>query len=241
VDAVGIVVTAAVGAAGGWLAGPVADRVAGPRYGPDAPDHDAEDLELAPVRAPTSATARAVLAAVGAAGGAALASPFADGEVVALLVALGLLYLVAMTVDLQYLRLPNVCTYPAAAVALAGTLALSARLDVPWSPAVVGAVAYPAFLFVARALFRLVRGMEGMGLGEVKLAVSLGATMGWVGGLIEPLTPVLDGFRLVVLSALVANVLGAVVGLALVRRLDKAFPFGPYLVAGWLAVLALSA
>ena len=84
------------------------------------------------------------------------------------------------------------------------------------------------------------RGAEGMGLGDVKLSVSLGATLGWVGGVIEPLNPVIGSVRLIVLSALLANVLGAVIGLVLVRRLDRAFPFGPYLVGGWLAILALT-
>jgi leader peptidase (prepilin peptidase)/N-methyltransferase len=240
VDVVGVAVAAAIGLGGGWLAGPIADRLAIPRYGPDSPDHDPEDLELAPMRVPTSARARLVLAAVGACSAAALAQPFADGEVVALLLVLGLLYLVAMVVDLQYLRLPNLCTYPAAGLALAGTLLLSARLDAPWSPAVVGAVTYSLLLLGTRALFAVVRGIEGLGLGDAKLAVSLGATLGWVGGLTDPITPVLGSFRLVVLSALVSNVLGAVFGLAIVRRLEKGFPFGPYLVAGWVVILTFA-
>jgi leader peptidase (prepilin peptidase) / N-methyltransferase len=240
VDAVGVAVATAVGAVAGWFAGPVADAVAGPRYGPDAEAHDPEDHALAPLEAPTTTTARVVLAGVGAVAGGLLARPFADGEVVVLLGVLGFAYLVAMTVDLQYLRLPNVCTYPAAGIALLGTLVLSDRLDAPWSPAVVGSVAYAAFLLVARAAFALVRGAEGMGLGDVKLSVSLGATLGWVGGVIDPVNPVLGAIRLVVLSALLANVLGALIGLVLVRRLDRAFPFGPYLVAGWIAILALS-
>ena len=240
VDAVGIALTAGLGALGGWFAAPAADAIATPRYGPDAPGHDPEDLELAPLAAPTTRPARIVLAVLGAGGGALLARPFDDAEVVVLLGVLGLLYLVAMTVDLQYLRLPNVCTYPAAAIALAGTLALSARLDVPWSTAVTGTIVYAAFLLLARGLFLLVRGVEGMGLGDVKLSLSLGASLGWVGGVIDPLNPILGSIRLVVLSALLANVGGAVIGFILLRRLDKAFPFGPYLVAGWLAILALS-
>jgi leader peptidase (prepilin peptidase)/N-methyltransferase len=240
VDAVGVAVAAALGAIAGWFAGPVADIVAGPRYGPDAEAHDPEDHALAPLEAPTTTRARVVLAGVGAAAGGLLAGPFPDVEVVLLLGVLGFAYLVAMTVDLQYLRLPNICTYPAAVVALVGTLALSERLDLPWSPAVVGAVAYAAFLLLARAAFALVRRVEGMGLGDVKLSVSLGATLGWVGGMFDDVNPVLGGIRLVILSALLANVLGAVIGLVLVRRLDRAFPFGPYLVAGWVVILALS-
>lgn len=248
-DALGVLIAAVVGAAAGWFAGPVADRVATPRYGPDSEAHDPEDLALAPLQAPTSRRARIVFAVVGAVAGGLLARPFVAEEVVVLsdaeevvllLGVLGFIYLVAMVVDLQYLRLPNLCTYSAAAVALLGTLALSERLDAPWSTAVVGAVAYAAFLFVARAVFALVRGAEGMGMGDVKLSVSLGATLGWVGGVIEPLNPVIGSVRLIVLSALLANVLGAFIGLVLVRRLDRAFPFGPYLVGGWLAILALT-
>ena len=54
VDAVGIAVTAALGALGGWFAGPAADAIATPRYGPDAPGHDPEDLELAPLPRPST-------------------------------------------------------------------------------------------------------------------------------------------------------------------------------------------
>lgn len=239
-DALGVAVAAVAGALGGWFAGPVADAVAAPRYGPDAEGHDPEDLALAPLAVPTTTRARVALAVVGGVGGAALARPFDDGEVVLLLVALGLAYLVAMTIDLQFLRLPNVCTYPAAALALFGTLLLSERLDAPWSPAAVGAVGYSAFLLVARTVFALARGVEGMGLGDVKLAVSLGATLGWVGGVLDPLSPVLGGVRFVILAALLANLGGALIGLVLIRRLDRAFPFGPYLVAAWLVILAAS-
>ncbi len=67
---------------------------------------------------------------------------------------------------------------------------------------------------------------EAMGLGDVKLAMAIGANLGWVGALAS--------FFLAVVS-------GAVLGLALmglhVRKRDEQIPFGPFMVIGALAVV----
>ncbi len=83
----------------------------------------------------------------------------------------------------------------------------------------VGAASiYVAGLF-GKALFR----KEAMGFGDVKLMGMAGAFIGWQGAL---------------LAFLVACVVGAVVGIALlVRRRDTHIPFGPYLAAGTLGVM----
>ena len=236
-DTVAVIAAAALGAVGGALSGRLADAVGIPRYGDGAPGHDPEDAALAPLEAPTTGAQRAVLAVLGALGLGALAAGIGDGEVLVLFGALFLAFLAAMTVDLQYLRLPNLFTWPAAAVAFAGAAALSARLDVPFTGAWVGALAYAGFLFATRVGYQLLRGREGMGLGDVKLAVSLGASAGWLGGvLVDPAS--IGALRLVIFAALLGNLLGAVGGLLLLRKFDREFPFGPALVAGWTVVVA---
>lgn len=226
------------GLAMGGLSGTVADRIATPRYGAGSEGHDPADAELAPLEPPTTLRQRGVLALVGAGGMLALANALDDGWRLAYFGVLLGVYLAAMTVDLQYLRLPNVCTYPAAVLAAAGALALSAHEDVPTTGIWVGMVGYAGFLWVARAMYLLSRGREGMGLGDVKLALSLGASVGWLGSVgFDPSWA--GALRLVVYAALLGNLLGAVVGLAVLRTADREFPFGPNLVAGWLVVVCL--
>ena len=78
-----------------------------------------------------------------------------------------------------------------------------------------------------------------MGLGDVKLALSLGAPAGWLGGtFVDPAA--IGGTQLVIYAALLGNLLGALGGLVLLRRFDREFPFGPALVAGWVVVVALA-
>lgn len=235
-DPLAVAVAAVLGAAGGELAGRLADAVATPRYGVGTGGHDPDDAALAPLHPPTTSGQRLALAALGAAAVAALAARTDDGWVVAYLAVLALAYLAAMTVDLQYLRLPNLFTYPAAAFAVAGAALLSDRLDTAFTGAWVGLLIYAGFLWIARLAFLLVRGKEGMGLGDVKLALSLGASAGWLGGSLSDPAGI-GAAQLVVYAALLGNVFGVVGGLLGGRTLNREIPFGPALVAGWFVVI----
>jgi prepilin signal peptidase PulO-like enzyme (type II secretory pathway) len=76
-----------------------------------------------------------------------------------------------------------------------------------------------------------------MGMGDIKLAISLGATAGWLGGAYtDPANA--GSLQLVIYAALAGNLLGAVVGFAALRKPDRELPFGPALVLGWLLVVA---
>lgn len=233
-----VALAALSGLAMGALSGPVADRIGVSRYGPDTPGYDPDDAALAPLDPPTTARQRAVLALVGAAAMAAMAADEHPGWRLAYFGVLLAVYLPAMVVDLQYLRLPNVFTLPAAVLAGAGAVALSAHEGKSTMGAWVGAAAFAGFLWIARTAFLLVRGREGMGLGDVKLAISLGASLGWLGG--QEFEPSWAGaLRLVVYAALLGNVVGAMSGLLAHRAVEREFPFGPSLVFGWVAVVAL--
>jgi len=235
---VGIVVAAVVGALAGLTVGPVADRIAGPRYGPDAEGHDPEDLALALVVAPTPPLARNVAAVLTTVALALLAGEFADVEVWLFFAVLTWAYAVAALIDLQYLRLPDVITWPAALLAAGGAIALSAHFDhveAAW-PGLIATAFVTAFLWGFSALFRVLRGKEAFGLGDLKLMLSLGASAGWLGW--TPTAEVSGPVSVVIWVALAGFLIGSLGGLPTAGfKVTKHIPFGPFLMLGWFAVV----
>ncbi|WP_425579600.1 prepilin peptidase [Streptomyces coacervatus] len=124
-------------------------------------------------------------------------------------------------VDLRVKRLPDVLTLPLAGVTLVllGVAALLPEHAGDWTTALYGALALGAFFFV---LFLVNPG--GMGFGDVKLALGLGAALGWY------------GWPTVMLGTLAAFLLGALYGgaLVVVRRAGRktTIAFGPFLIGG---------
>ncbi|MGF6756516.1 prepilin peptidase [Paraburkholderia sp. GAS42] len=94
--------------------------------------------------------------------------------------------------------------------------------------AVLGAIAGYLTLWCVHWLFKLVRGIEGMGYGDFKLLAALGAWLGWAA------LP-----QIVVISA----VAGAMTGLLATwfgrMRFEEPLPFGPFLAAGGAITLFL--
>jgi leader peptidase (prepilin peptidase) / N-methyltransferase len=124
-------------------------------------------------------------------------------------------------VDFRVRRLPDVLTLPlaAAALVLLGLVALVPEHAGDWPTALYGALALGAAFFV---LFLINPG--GMGFGDVKLSLGLGAVLGWY------------GWPTVMLGTFAAFLLGALYGGALVvaRKAGRktAIAFGPFLIAG---------
>ncbi|HEX7177623.1 MAG TPA: prepilin peptidase [Pyrinomonadaceae bacterium] len=167
--------------------------------------------------------------------GLTLSLPF-DLVFVAALVAL-------IFIDAEHMLLPNVITYPGLA------LALVARVVVPnlygvefltrgslagWPVwlvslvgALLGALVGGGFLWLAGWLWERARGVEAMGLGDVKMMFMVGAYLGW------PLT---------LLTIFIGVLGGSLAGVALmVRRGERdtqmLLPFGIFLGAGALVSL----
>lgn len=143
------------------------------------------------------------------------------------------LYLTAVCIALAFIdldtkRLPNVLTLPSIAV-FAGLLLLPAVADGAWSDylrALLGGLALFAFYFALALVYP-----AGMGMGDVKLAPTLGMALAWF------------GWGEWAVGAFLAFLIGAVVGIGLmvVRRAGRrsAIPFGPFMVAGtFLGILA---
>ncbi|MEV5860663.1 A24 family peptidase [Streptomyces sp. NPDC052071] len=208
---------ALTGPAGGWLgparcascavavsslpgaAAPQAPAPAGPgRYAPSA---------VAPVVTPL------VCAALAAAAGAR-----PEAVVWVLLAPVAVLLAV---IDRRVHRLPDVLTLPLAAVAAAllGAAALLPGHGGSWTSALLGGAVLGGFYLL---LYRI--NPNGMGFGDVKLALALGVALGWYGW------PVLflGGFAGFLFGALY----GA--GLMLLRRAGRrtGIPFGPFMLVG---------
>lgn len=130
--------------------------------------------------------------------------------------------IVLFVIDLQHRILPNVITLPGIA---AGFVA-SVFLPPGWLSSAIGILAGGSILFaIAEAYYRL-RGIEGLGMGDVKMLAMIGAFLGPAG---------------VVVSVLLASLSGSAVGLAAIAfgRGDRKtrLPFGVFLAAGGVAAL----
>jgi leader peptidase (prepilin peptidase)/N-methyltransferase len=135
----------------------------------------------------------------------------------------GSLLVALALIDVEHYILPDRLTLPG----IAAGLALQPWLD--WGglvPALVGAALGAGILLALWGGWYLLRGEEGMGLGDVKMLAMVGAFLGWKG---------------VLVTLFFASLAGALVGLGLIaaRRggMKTRLPFGTFLAAG--AVVAL--
>ncbi|MFI8825947.1 prepilin peptidase [Streptomyces sp. NPDC053431] len=133
-------------------------------------------------------------------------------------------------VDVRVHRLPDRLTLPLAAV-LPLLLAVAAALPYAagsWIHSLLGAAALGGGYLVLFLLHP-----NGMGFGDVKLAVPLGAALGWY------------GWGVLFLGAFAGFLLGALYGLGLLltrrARRGTAIPFGPFMIVGALLGLLLGA
>jgi leader peptidase (prepilin peptidase)/N-methyltransferase len=109
-----------------------------------------------------------------------------------------------------------------------GLLVNVGAVFVPLHEAVIGAAAGYLVLWTVNALFRALRGIEGMGYGDFKMTAAVGAFLGWK-----------DLLMVILLSSLVGALFGAAQMLAARRGWDWKFRFhfGPYIaIAGLVAM-----
>ena len=137
------------------------------------------------------------------------------------LLAVRLLFACAMVVlfaiDLRHRILPNVITLPG----IVAGLAFSFMLPPGWLAALIGAVAGGGALFLIAEVYYRVRGVEGLGMGDVKMLAMIGAFLGW---------------QLTLVTLMLASFSGSLVGVALIaggrRSMQAALPFGTFLAVG---------
>jgi len=132
--------------------------------------------------------------------------------------------IVLIFIDLEIQILPDVIDIPGIALGLGigalhlGALYPSLTLSRTLLESVAGAAAGGGVILAIRLAYQLIRKVEGMGLGDVKMMAMIGAILGW-----ESLLPVL----------LLASFAGALIGVLLAVRSERgmqlALPFGVFL------------
>jgi leader peptidase (prepilin peptidase)/N-methyltransferase len=125
--------------------------------------------------------------------------------------------IVLFVIDLQHRILPNVITLPGIAAGFAASLFLPPG----WLSSLIGILAGGGILFaIAEAYYRL-RGIEGLGMGDVKMLAMIGAVLGW---------------PLMLLTLVFASFAGSVIGVGLMASgrggMQAALPFGTFLALG---------
>jgi len=164
-----------------------------------------------------------------------------------------LIFVTAITalifIDAEHMILPNAITYPGIAFALIARLALPFLMGAPhfddlpmllggvlagmpiWAAslvgALIGALAGGGSLWLMGWIWEKLRGVEAMGLGDVKMMFMVGAYLGW---------------RLTILNIFLGVFSGSLIGIALMLRQGKRdmkmlLPFGVFLGIGAIAAL----
>ena len=124
---------------------------------------------------------------------------------------------VLFAIDLRHHLLPNVITVPGIVIGFA----LSLFLPPGWKSALIGLLAGGGVLFViAEAYYRL-RGIEGLGMGDVKMLSMIGAFLGW---------------KLMLVTLVLGSFAGSIIGLGVIALgrggMKAALPFGTFLAVG---------
>ena len=156
-------------------------------------------------------------------------------------------------IDAEHMILPNVITYPGIVFALVARVAIpllthSAHFDdvpslsggalagmplwvVSLAGALIGALIGGGSLWLMGWTWEKLRGIEAMGLGDVKMMFMVGAYLGW---------------RLTILTIFVGVLSGSIIGILLMarqreRNMQMLLPFGVFLGLGAIAALLFGA
>ena len=147
------------------------------------------------------------------------------------LLVLTLSLVVATAIDLEHRIIPNRLTFRLPVILLP-LLVFAAAVDGAWPDllrGVIAGVAVPGVMLALSELFRLLRGQAGIGMGDIKLAISLGLVIGYLGGL----ELVVFAYATIISAVIIAVVLL----LAGKAKLASRIPFGPYLAVGAMVVI----
>ena len=124
---------------------------------------------------------------------------------------------VLFAIDLEHYLLPNVITVPGIVIGFV----LSFLVPPGWKSSLIGLVAGGGVLFAIAEVWYRLRGIEGLGMGDVKMLAMIGAFLGW---------------KLMLLTLVLSSFAGSVIGVGVIalRRgsMKSMLPFGTFLAVG---------
>jgi len=135
----------------------------------------------------------------------------------------GCALIVLFFIDLEHRILPNVITLPGTVIGFVFSV-----VNPPgWTSSLIGLLIGGAIPLAVAWTYEKVRGVEGLGMGDVKMLALIGAFLGW---------------QQVLLTLVLGSFMGSIVGLPLAirqRDMKASMPFGTFLAiaamiaAGW--------
>ena len=132
-------------------------------------------------------------------------------------IAFGCAMIVLFVIDLQHRILPNVITVSGVPIGFA----LSLFLPPGWRESLIGLVLGGGVLYVIGEAYYRLRGVDGLGMGDVKMLAMIGAFLGW---------------RLTLVTLILASFSGALAGGLMLATgkggMKAALPFGTFLAVG---------
>ena len=131
--------------------------------------------------------------------------------------AFGCAMIVLFVIDLQHRILPNVITVTGVPIGFV----LSLFLPPGWWESLLGLLIGGGVLFVIGEAYYRLRGIDGLGMGDVKMLAMIGAFLGW---------------RLTLVTLIFASFTGAMAGAGMLVTgrggMKAALPFGTFLAVG---------
>jgi len=131
--------------------------------------------------------------------------------------AFGCAMIVLFVIDLQHRILPNVITVTGVPIGFV----LSLFLPPGWQESLIGLLVGGGVLFVIGEAYYRLRGIDGLGMGDVKMLAMIGAFLGW---------------RLTLVTLVFASFTGALAGAGMIVTgrggMKAALPFGTFLAVG---------
>lgn len=126
-------------------------------------------------------------------------------------------------IDLEFKIIPDQINFAGVFVGLlfAVTEAIKTTSFQPIISAIIGAIVGAGFLYTIAYLYLRYRGIEGLGMGDVKLLAFVGTYTGWFGSLF---------------TIFFGSLVGAVIGILFIKFSNRDYryeiPFGPFLALG---------
>ncbi len=147
-----------------------------------------------------------------------------------LLIILSIFFLIIYFIDLKHFIIPNELTYPLIVLGFGKTFFTNQNYFIfpDYLNSIIGGVAGYTIIWLIIFLYKKLKNIEGMGLGDAKLLAAMGFWFGWI------CLPFILFF-----SSLIALITNVPSLLNKTKDLQTKIPFGPYIILGCIIYLLL--